>query len=333
MRRFFFIITVSLLAPLLTACLPEDEKARPQAEESLRLGLALQPSSALFMVALEQGFFANEGLIVTVKTYPSGKRALKEGLFRGEIDAATSADLPVVMAALDQQPFRILATTFQADNINRIVARRDAGIEKPIDLAGKRIATQKSSAVHFFLHLFMLHNRLTERDVRLSFMKAEKLPTALAVKDIDAFSMREPYVSQARTSLGDDAIIFSAPGVYNQVEALVVGPEVYEKRPHLHQRILNALRHAERFCRQKPDRAITIVSQRLALPRENIQKLWPTFRFQVSLDHATLLLMESQARWAMTEGLTPVKALPDLLDFFLIEPLTQLDRTAVTVIW
>lgn len=94
------------------------------------------------------------------------------------------------------------------------MARRDRGIEEAADLRGKHIATQRGSAVHFFLHLCLVSHGLTEEDVTLSFMKGEELPAALAEGRIDAFSMREPYVSEASSLLGERVVIFGHKSIY-----------------------------------------------------------------------------------------------------------------------
>ena len=102
-----------------------DESAGPL--ESITLGLAMQPSDALTMIAINQGYFAAQGLDVTVKQYPSGKRALVDGLFAGEVEIATTADMPAAIAALDGQDFRIIAQFSRSFLFRQPVAGEAAG--------------------------------------------------------------------------------------------------------------------------------------------------------------------------------------------------------------
>ena len=312
----------------------EERALKPSAEKSepLRLGLAMQPSSGLFMIALEKGMFSANGLDVSVKEYPSGKRAMIEGLFTGRVDAVTTADTPIVFAGLDRSDFRIVASIFFADNVNRIIARKDAGIAKPTDLARKHVATQKASAVHFFLHLFLLEHGFSDKAIQLSFMKAEELPKALAGGEIDAFSMREPYISRAKAMLGGNAVIFSASGIYEQVEEVVVTEDIIDKKPETVRKLLQALLQAEAFIDDYPEQSMTIIAHRLGVDRSSIKDIWPEVKLRVSLEQSLVLRLEDQAYWAIKAGLTSHTAVPNYLSVIHTESLEAIRPDAVSII-
>lgn len=299
----------------------------------VRIGLAMQPTNALNMIALVNGYFQQEGLKPVVKEYPSGKRAIIDGLYTGEVDIAASADVPVAIAGLEGREVKILATSFNADNVNAVVGRRDRGIKKPEDLRDKRLATQRNSAVHFFLHLFLQKHGLTEEDVQLSYMKAEQLPIALARGDIDAFSMREPYISQAQELLVDNAVVFSEPGLYKQEQLILMRTSLQKSTPDIAHRYLLALLKAEAFAASQPQEAIRITAERLGVEQHRIAKMWPTFKLRIALDQATLLLLESEARWAIKDGLVHTSEVPNYVDMMAPEFLKSIKPTAVSVTW
>ena len=327
------IVAAGLIAVYLwmgKAAQQSGESAGPL--ESITLGLAMQPSDALTMIAINQGYFAAQGLDVTVKQYPSGKRALVDGLFAGEVEIATTADMPAAIAALDGQDFRIIASIFNADNVNRIVARRDAGIAAPSDLKGKRIATQRASAVHYFLHLFLLEHGIARDDVAISFMTAEELAPALAAGSIDAFAMREPYISEARALLQGNAVVFEAPGIYRQAELVVASSQLIAQRPHVLPAVLQALMSAEDYAMRNPADAMTITARYLGIGMGKIEAAWPTLQLRVALDQALLIVLESQARWAIREGVRPAGQSPNFLDHFYLDSLLQVKPQAMTII-
>jgi ABC-type nitrate/sulfonate/bicarbonate transport system substrate-binding protein len=304
----------------------------PASKKQVSLGLAMQPTSALAIIALDRGFFEEQGLVVETKPYPSGKRALHEGLAPGEVDIAISADIPVMLHTFKDRELRILAALGVTSDVNSIVARRDGGITVPGDLKGKRIATQKGSAVHYFLHLFLRKHSISEEKACCSFMKAEQLPKALADGAIDAFSMREPYIGEALNLLGDKAVVFSAPGIYPQTEMVVTRRQFIQDNPEVITGLMEALLAAERFAKDHPEEAAEILANRLGADRKLIAEVWPRLDLRVTLDQSLVLLLQSQARWALREGLVGGDEIPDLTSHMHLEALGELKPEAVKVI-
>jgi ABC-type nitrate/sulfonate/bicarbonate transport system substrate-binding protein len=296
----------------------------------VRVGMPNQPSSALMIVALETRALAQEGIEPILTEYPSGKRALVEGLLAGREDLITAADVPIALAGFTDAPLRIIASIFSTDDVNRIATRRSLGITRSEDLAGRRIGTQQGSAVHFFWHLFSLDRQMHAPE-QLRFFKAEELPAALADGRIDAFSMREPFVSEARALIGDDLLVFAAPGLYGQHELLVASESMARERPETLRRVVRALLFAEAYCRLEPQAAQALVAEHLGVPVAKIAALWPELELRVRLDQGLLLLLEDEARWALGAGLVPAAPLPNYLDLIDLRPLVAEQPRVVTL--
>jgi ABC-type nitrate/sulfonate/bicarbonate transport system substrate-binding protein len=116
---------VGLLSWMLAGCGGE-EGAPPgpnvlSPTQPLRIGLAMRPQSALTLIAREQGYFRQHGIDAQFHEYPSGNHALNEGLLAGKVEVAVASNLPVVMAAINGKDFTLLATAFNADNLNSII--------------------------------------------------------------------------------------------------------------------------------------------------------------------------------------------------------------------
>jgi NitT/TauT family transport system substrate-binding protein len=300
--------------------------------ENIRIGLPREPIGSLLIVALDQDYFSAEGLDVTlVREYPSGKRAIG-GLFDGDIDFTACAEVPVVLNSMRRQDFQFFATIGASANEVMIAARKDKGIHRPGDLRGKRIATQRGSAVHFFLHIFLLKYGLSEQDVTLSFLKAEELSDALFADNIDAFSMREPFIGQAKGLLGDNAVVFSEPGLYLKTFHVVAMQRFIQQKPERIRRIMRVLLRAERFVRENPDPAVKLVAEKLQLPESELETVWPQLNLQVSLDQGILSSLEDKARWAVKNEITDQKNIPNFLNYVYAEALKQVRPERVTII-
>lgn len=300
--------------------------------EKITVGLSKQPSSSLFFIAQEKGFFKAQNLDLSIINFPSGKRALVDGLLQNAVDLIATTEVPFVFSSFQYQDLKIISTIFVADNVNRIIARRDAGIEKPVDLTSKKVATQKASAVHYFLDLFLKENGMSSKDINLSFMKAEKLPGALAEGKIDAYSMREPFIAQAKTMLGNNAIIFSEPGIYNQVELLVTRDKYLHENKASIRRLIMALRDAQIYANEHLKEANEIISRNLGVPVEVVISTRGNIQQRVSLDQSTLLLLENIARWAISENMVSQRRIPDYLEYIDFDILLSIDENAVSII-
>jgi ABC-type nitrate/sulfonate/bicarbonate transport system substrate-binding protein len=326
------LILAAILVSMLVLWLDGSVDTVPGAKKQVTLGLALQPTSALAIVAMDQGFFEKEGLLIEIKLFPSGKRALQEGLVPGEVDIAISADIPIMLQVFKDKQLSILSALGATSDVNSIVARRNGGGNIPADLKGKRIATQKASAVHYFLHLFLRKHGISEQEVHSLFMKAEQLPQALADGTIDAFSMREPYIGEALKLLGNNVVTFSAPGIYPQSDLAVTRWQFIQNNPKVIRGLTKALLTAERFAQDKPEQAADILAKHLGADRKLIAELWPKLDLKVTLHQSLVMLLESQARWALREGLVDGDETPDYASRMHLDTLRGLKPKAVTVI-
>ncbi len=324
------ILLVGMLGILIPACSPQSDEEHPAVK--LRIAVAREPLGSLLVLAAGQGFLDDEGVTATIEDkYPSGKRALL-ALLDGDVDLAPCAEAPIVFQSFDHKSLRIVATIGTSDNEPKIIARRDSGIEEPEDLRDKRVATQKASAVHYFLHLFLLRHGMSEADVELSFLPAEELTAALAEGTIDAISMRDPFVSEAQQRLGDTAIVFAQPGLYVKCFNLVAAETIAESNPRAIQSVLRALVRAEEFARKDPDAAINAIAGRLAIEKSALAEVWPEMDLRVSLGQGLLSALEDEARWATRSGFVEAKEVPNFLDFIDPEPLKKERPAAVTLV-
>ena len=302
--------------------------------DKITIAIPGEPMNALLILAKELDLFSREGLDVTVKDeYSSGTgaRAL-EGMLAGDVDVTTSADTAIVFKSFERQDFSIIASHGSSDNDPRIVARKDKGITKLSDLRGKRIGTPKGTTMHFFLHVALVKNGISEKDVGISHKKLEDLPLALAGGEFDALSVREPYVSEAMKLLGGNAIIFAEPGFYVKTLNVVARNSFIRERPEAIGKLLRALIQAEEFTRKEPNQAMKLVSGRLKLGESDMAALWPDLNLRVSLDQRLLLSLEDQARWAIKNKLTDRTAAPNYLIFIYPDGLEAVRPGGVKII-
>lgn len=323
-HQTFFLVALSCL--MITGC----EPTKPTLE--VRLAVAKQPSSLLMHIALAEGYFKQENLNAIADYYPSGKLALSDGLLKNKADVATVADVPFISQIHNGKPLVALASMYEEDDVNRIVARKDSGIVELKDLQGKRLATQQSSAVHYFAHLTLLEHGITDHSPLL-FMAATDLPQALADNKIDAFSMREPFVSQARQLLGDENVrIFAQPGLYIQNELLVSSADYIAQHEEVIRRLLLGLKKASDLVKNDPQNAKRIAANALGISSKEVEAIWPGFVLRLEFNQSVLLKFERIRSWLRTSLGDECQMSGHLLDHINEHFLKEIEPNQVTII-
>jgi len=301
------------------------------APEKIRFGMAQLSLSALPIIALEQGYFTTQGLELVVSDLGTGD-ATMSALLTGAVDMATCSEVPVVAACFQQTNFVVCACISATSHEHAIVARKDAGIATPADLRGKRVATLRNTAMHFFLHLALLYQHMSEQDVILSFLKAEDVVPALVRGEVDAMVMREPFTSQAMAQLGDKAIVFEFPEMYQRSQLIVGNKTFLQARPEAARRFIRSLLSAEQFAQQQPLLAQQIVAKCLGIEPPRLARDWPHLQLRVSLEQSLLSQLEDEASWMLADHLVPPATLPNLLRFIDAAPLRSAKPEASTLL-
>lgn len=274
-------------------------------DDLLHINLATPKSTltSLVWITKELGYFKEQGIDLELREYPSGKRALKS-MLNNEVDLAISAETPFVIESFKHDDLRLYATLGQSDNEVRILARRDFGINEAANLKGKTFATQAGSSVHFFLTSFILYHQLSSSDTRIKFMKAEQLSAAISSGDIDAISMREPYLNQIYNEIGSDKLIeFSMPGLYTKTYNIVGVEGFADKYPGAMEKILFALNKGANYIDENTEKSVRLISKVLQLPLDRVTSLWPDMRLSVTLNQGLLSALKEEAQWAVSIGL------------------------------
>lgn len=281
-------------------------------------------------IALEQGYFSEEGLSVTLKDL-DGKQAF-EGMLKGECNFAVSGPPPIVLADPKITPFAILATLLSDDDPARIIARRDRGIATPQDLKGKRIGVKKGVVGHLFLDLFMMKHGLAQNEVQQVFMDSDKLQPALVNGEIDGFSMTNKTVNATARTLGDQGVVFAEPGL-NTIQAILTTRLDLPLNQQAAPRALKALVRAEEYAKSAPAAAKGLVATAANLPTQELEEIWSRSTIEVALAAPLFVHLEDQHRWQMERGgsLGPA-SMPNYLDLVFPEYLRGIKPDAVSVV-
>ncbi len=287
-------------------------------------------TGALVYIARENGYFAEQGLEVTIIDHEAGKLAA-DSLLAGEADVCTSAAFVFVSNSFDRPDLRILSTVATA-RINEMVARRDHGISEVGDLKGKRIAVTRKSSGEFFLGTFLLFNHLSLADITVVDLKPSEIVKAVTSGSVDAGFSWDPNIYAIKRQLGDGAVSWPGQSGQDFYFLLITTERWLENNRDAAGALLRSLVMAEDFVNTREDEAKAFIRKKFGYEKEYLDYSWQKQEFAVALPQDLLMVLEDQARWRQENQLTDSPAIPNYLHHLHLESLEKVRPRAVTVI-
>lgn len=194
----------------------ESGDATDGAPEKTELTLGLIPIAdvAPIFIAIERGFFEEEGLTITTE-FSAGGAAAIPALQAGDIDFAFGG-YPSTFKAIEAGVELVITqeAVRGADLFAGFYALPDSGIAAPADMAGKTIAVNTlNNIVQLALEVQLHEAGLTLDDVTLVEIPFPEQVAALELGNVDVISVVEPFGTIARNSLDATLVVdmFSGP--------------------------------------------------------------------------------------------------------------------------
>lgn len=318
-----------LLGFILIAC---QKAPAPKTEplQKITVSFTYQPQGTLVHIAIAKGYFIEEGLDVQPQMYTYGKAAL-QALLDHKADIATAAETPIMFSILNQEKIFIIANILASNTNNAIVARRDAGINSPQDLKGKRIGYTPGTTSDFFFSSLLTAKGIERKDVQEVSLKPEEMSDAMLSQKVDAVSTWNYQLTQISHELGDNGLVIYDKEIYTETYNIASQQEFVQRNPTTIQCFLRALIKAENFVQDHPDEAQTIMSNATLVDKSLVQEVWDRFTFHVALNETLLITLEDETRWAINHHLTDQTQMPNYLSYLYFDGLNAVRPEAVRI--
>jgi ABC-type nitrate/sulfonate/bicarbonate transport system substrate-binding protein len=278
-----------------------------EAQALKKITLFGQPSvnNDSIWMALEYGYFKEQGLDVDYRVFPSGTTAFQT--FRtGQGDIVMTGDLPSVQYFFNNPGQYQTFAAIERDAKGYVaIARKD--IRTPKDLAGKTIATRVGSTGSWFISEYLTKNGVDPKSVAVKNLDTQLLPAALCKGDIAAFFIWQPIGSRTLEICPSDAHQLTDATGYIQ------GYLVAGARPEF----LNSADGADKVTRflravmkgrekaQGDFKAVAAYAARVySLSEKATRDQWDTNIRPIALDKVYYDDFCSLSKWARSEGLT-----------------------------
>lgn len=224
----------------------------------VRFAVELNDHSSAFWVALDKGWFEEEGIHLDYKVFSTGLE-LAAALTRGDVDVALACVGPLLLAKDRGVPLKLVA--MMHNHGYAIVVNPDK-VRDISDLNGKSVSAPGPGSPAWLL--LMLVKDKYNLSMRIHRMPPFMATTALLTGKIDVASIPEHYATLAE-SMGAKVLLRSQD-IWPTMPGSGVGVTEDFLRNHrdLVVKIVKVLARAVDYIKEHPDEAAKIVAKHLA---------------------------------------------------------------------
>ena len=291
-------------------------------------------------VAEKRGLFADEGLQAKVHYSESGKQNLMR-LRAGETDFALMALTPLVLDYLaDEDRGRlddpvILASLLQSYELTAVLAVPGTGIERPADLAGRRVGFERGANTEFVWWLFEQVHGIDPETMETVSLPFSRSAEAVFSNRVDAVVLPEPWALQleARYRRIEDVPLqrFDIHNLYAGRWIIVTSRQHVHERRDACRKVLAAYRQASEWIENSPSEAISIYAGSTHSSSRILVERWQALDYDINLDWALVSSLQEQLRWAHDQAIATVAGPRRVLQLIEPGPLREILPDAVNI--
>ncbi len=309
-RRLMIVSLLSILGPA--------NEALAQKKPVVRLHYSGSVYAVTSVVAVEGGFFDEEGLIVNATPEASGLVGA-QALVGGSTDFAVGSNVRPVQLAAQDLPIRVVAMSSYGFAGHAIVPVKDKTSKTMAELKGKRIGAQVGSGTYTVWLRYLKTLGLSDKDFAIKNMETESIPAAFESQALDGTVLWDPFATfilekgLGRDVLGPKEIADPVGATY--AFYLTTSVNTIQNRPDMVQRLVNGWAKALRFGQNNLDGMAEIMQAFFAregktLPIATVKKLMATYKFdRVAVSPRDIQDTMESARILFERG--RLKKLPD----------------------
>jgi len=274
-----------LFAAIVAFAAAGQARASGRAEQAtVRFAYQDRIADAVSVIAVENGFFGQEGLKVKPMMFTSGP-ACTEAVVLGSADIGTMGDT-TAMISVARAPVTIIASHGGGEHRHRIIVKADSPIRSPRDLVGKRVAVSKGTSTYGGFLAWARTKKLDLSKVQVTDMKPEDMGTALLSGAVDAAVASEPTPSVMEEKGGRQLATLGGLG-NNYPILLVARNDFLREHPEVATRFVRAMDRAAEFVRSHPEETAQIMAAKTGLSPAAARKAMKLHYYRVQLEKQT----------------------------------------------
>lgn len=292
---------------------------------------------AATFIAQDKGFFKEEGLEVTLKYNDSGSESIRD-LFNHRVDIAHVAETPIIYALIDTSyskgatpPFQVFANLIYADQVQKIIARKDFNITRPEDIIGKKVALAKGTQLEYYLDSFLLEHQISKDKLTLVNMNSRNQIEALVEGSVDVSVNWEPYATYTQEQLGAKGTALNTKLHYSSLWMATTLNAFAQSNPGILVSYLEALKKAQFYIDRYPEETKKLLSTEVEVPVTVVNSIWHKIDYGLSMSERMISLFEDQERWLIRQGKADTSNF-NYMDIINLQPINTVYPEGITII-
>jgi len=335
------LLSASAFAAIAMA--PLSAIAQQVETDTLNISIGPDLPFLVHIVAKEKGWFADAGFKnVEFKSFASGNLA-GEALLADQIQLWTPGNLPPVSMAHNGIPVVILGSNAVSHGLEKIVVRKDAGVENPEDLYKVKLGLLVSSTSGALLGNVAKHYGLDPAKIQTVNLAPPEALAAMSNNEIQGIVFWEPFPYRA-VKEQDGKIVHTGTksffaknngedvAVSNNRTVWVASQDWVRDNPNAAKAMVDVLVKAQAYVADpaNKDEVLKIFSDAQKQPVEMNAALLDNYTFTAKVDQSYVNDMAAIADYLQaTNRIQGEKK--DVLTYTYTEPLKAIDPTLVEV--
>lgn len=330
---WLLIVTFVIVAGVYVIWLRRDGhvegEGQPKSLKKVRYAMPITIAAVPAYVALDKGFWADEGLDVEATMFSAGRLAL-DALLSRNAEVMSVSETPLMHAIRQGNEIRIVTTVTRHQEAKILV--RKSKIPDATRLQGQEIATLPGTNSDYFLYAYLARNGIDPKDVKITRMEPPQMVTAFVSGALDAYAAWEPHVRYGMREVNGDFTVIEPGELYHGWHCVAMNAEYIAREPEVVEKLLRGFVRAERFVREDPDEAQAIVARRTNLPPEVLKSLWREYTFVTELPSGLLGALEQESKWAASVNPNSPLEDPEFRRFIYVNGLRKIKPDALQVV-